>query len=77
MQVTPLTSENQAAALAYLRAMPYRNALPLSNATQLRTACDVLVAQEHGRIFGVASTYHDLPIANLTFAADRVRSSGR
>jgi ribosomal protein S18 acetylase RimI-like enzyme len=70
MQVTPLTSENQAAALAYLRAMPYRNALPLSNATQLRTACDVLVAQEHGRIFGVASTYHDLPIANLTFAAE-------
>ena len=48
------------------------NALPLSNATQLRARCDVLVAEELGRVRGVASTYHDLPIPNLTFA---VRSS--
>ncbi|HEX9370860.1 MAG TPA: GNAT family N-acetyltransferase [Roseiflexaceae bacterium] len=45
------------------------NALPLSNATQLRARCDVLVAEDRGRIAGVASTYHDLPSANLTFAA--------
>jgi ribosomal protein S18 acetylase RimI-like enzyme len=70
MQISPLSSDNQAPALAYLRAAPYRNALPLSNATQLRARCDVLVAEEHGRIHGVASTYHDLPIANLTFAAE-------
>src|SRR6185369_5909817 len=48
------------------------NGLPLSNATQLRARCDVLVAEEHGRVRGVASTYHDLPIPNLTFV---VRSS--
>src|SRR5207247_2174642 len=56
-------------ALAYLRRSPYRNALPLSNATQLRGRCDVLVAEENGQVFGVASTYHDPPIQNLTFAA--------
>ncbi|HNP70725.1 MAG TPA: GNAT family N-acetyltransferase [Kouleothrix sp.] len=70
MMIAPLAPANQPAALAYLRALPYRNALPLSNATQLRGACDVLVAEERGHVVGVASTYHDLPIANLTFAAD-------
>jgi ribosomal protein S18 acetylase RimI-like enzyme len=70
MHVSPMTSESQPAALAYLRAAPYRNALPLSNITQLRARCDVLVAEEQGRVCGVASTYHDLPIANLTFAAE-------
>lgn len=69
MQITPLGVENHDTALAYLRSSPYRNALPLSNATQLRARCDVLVAQEHGSVYGVASTYHDLPIPNLTFAA--------
>ncbi|MFN8567592.1 MAG: GNAT family N-acetyltransferase [Kouleothrix sp.] len=69
MDIAPLTPDNQAHALAYLRGSPYRNALPLSNATQLRAACDVLVASQRGRVLGVASTYHDLPIANLTFAA--------
>jgi ribosomal protein S18 acetylase RimI-like enzyme len=69
MQISPLNPANQAAALAYLRASPYRNALPLSNATQLRAASDVLVAAERERVLGVISTYRDLPIANLTFAA--------
>jgi ribosomal protein S18 acetylase RimI-like enzyme len=69
MHISPLTSGSQPAALAYLRAAPYRNALPLSNATQLRSRCDVLVAEDRGRVIGVASTYHDLPIPNLTFAA--------
>jgi ribosomal protein S18 acetylase RimI-like enzyme len=72
MQITPLEAENHESALAYLRRSPYRNALPLSNATQLRARCDVLVAEDHGQVRGVASTYHDLPIPNLTFA---VRSS--
>jgi ribosomal protein S18 acetylase RimI-like enzyme len=70
MQIAPLNLNNQAAALAYLRASPYRNALPLSNATQLRARCDVVVAEEHGRVHGIASTYHDLPIPNLTFAVE-------
>ena len=70
MHVSPLTSKSQTAALAYLRSAPYRNALPLSNITQLRGRCDVLVAEEHGRVRGVASTYHDLPIPNLTFAVE-------
>ncbi len=69
MQIAPLNADNQAAALAYLRTMPYRNALPLSNASQLRAVSDVVVAADAGRVLGVASTYHDLPIANLTFAA--------
>src|SRR5215217_6129836 len=72
MNISPLQLENQEATLAYLRSSPYRNALPLSNATQLRARCDVLVAEDQGRVRGVASTYHDLPIPNLTFA---VRSS--
>src|SRR5436190_17218994 len=72
MQISSLQPANQEATLAYLRSSPYRNALPLSNATQLRSRCDVLVAEEQGRVRGVASTYHDLPIPNLTFA---VRSS--
>jgi ribosomal protein S18 acetylase RimI-like enzyme len=69
MHITPLSSENQTAALAYLRAAPYRNALPLSNITQLRVHCDAVVAEQGGQVVGVASTYHDLPIPNLTFAA--------
>ena len=70
MQISPLNPDNQAAALAYLRGSPYRNALPLSNATQLHARCDVLVAEEYRRVRGVASTYHDLPIPNLTFAVE-------
>jgi ribosomal protein S18 acetylase RimI-like enzyme len=69
MHITQLNHQNQSAALAYLRAMPYRNALPLSNITQLRGSCDALVAEQNGAIAGVASTYHDLPIPNVTFAA--------
>jgi hypothetical protein len=62
--------------LAYLRALPYRNALPLSNVSQLHARCDVLVAEEHGRVLGVASTYHDLPLPNMTFAADHADVAG-
>lgn len=69
MHISPLGPDNQTAALAYLRSSPYRNALPLSNSTQLRHACDVLVAEDEGRVVGVGSTYHDLPVPNLTFAA--------
>lgn len=76
MQISPLSPDNQPAALAYLRASPYRNALPLSNSTQLRQACDVLVAEDEGRVIGVASTYHDLPVANLTFAAGGSATAG-
>lgn len=71
MQIAPMTTEPQPAVLAYLRAAPYRNALPLSNSTQLRNCCDVLVAEAHGEVLGMVSTYHDLPFLNLTFAADR------
>lgn len=71
MQITPLSPANQADALVYLRLAPYRNALPLSNVTQLRARCTVLVAEAGGRVAGVASTYHDLPLANMTFAAER------
>jgi ribosomal protein S18 acetylase RimI-like enzyme len=77
MQISPLGPDNQSAALTYLRASPYRNALPLSNATQLRGRCDVLIASELGRVRGVASTYHDLPIPNLTFAVDTGDIAGR
>lgn len=70
MEFVPLSTENQAAVLAYLRRSPYRNALPLSNASQLRARCDLVVAESAGQVRGVASTYHDLPIPNLTFAAD-------
>ena len=76
MPIAPLSSENHAAALAYLRTSPYRNALPLSNITQLRTHCDALVAEQHGAVVGVASTYHDLPIPNLTFAAASAEIAG-
>jgi ribosomal protein S18 acetylase RimI-like enzyme len=69
MRITPLNSDNQSAALTYLRAAPYRNALPLSNITQLRIYCDAVVAEQGGAVVGVATTYHDLPIPNLTFAA--------
>ena len=76
MQISPLGLDNQPAALAYLRSSPYRNALPLSNSTQLRQFCDVLVAEDEGRVVGVASTYHDLPVANLTFAAGGSTTAG-
>ncbi|HEU5013339.1 MAG TPA: GNAT family N-acetyltransferase [Roseiflexaceae bacterium] len=69
MNITTLDTENQAAALAFLRSSPYRNALPLSNVGQLRAHCDVLVAAQGGRVVGVMSFYRDLPILNLTFAA--------
>jgi len=69
MHISPLTAHSQQAALAYLRTAPYRNALPLSNITQLRGRCDALVAEQNGKVVGVASTYHDLPIPNITFAA--------
>jgi ribosomal protein S18 acetylase RimI-like enzyme len=76
MHIEPLTPQNQPAALAYLRAAPYRNALPLSNMTQLRARCDVLLAEWRGAILGVASTYHDLPLPNLTFAAGSADIAG-
>ncbi len=69
MHIEPLTPQKQAAALAYLRAAPYRNALLLSNLTQLRASYDVLIAERGGAILGIASTYHDLPVPNLVFAA--------
>lgn len=69
LHISPLTAKSQSAVLAYLRSAPYRNALPLSNITQLRSRCDVLVTEQHGKVVGVASTYHDLPISNVTFAA--------
>jgi ribosomal protein S18 acetylase RimI-like enzyme len=69
VQIAALDPANQSAVLAYLRAAPYRNALLLSNVSQLRARCDVLVAVEDERVLGVASTYHDLPLPNLTFAA--------
>jgi ribosomal protein S18 acetylase RimI-like enzyme len=69
MHISPLNPHNQPAALAYLRSLPYRNALPLSNITQLRGRCDVVVAEQNGKVVGVVSTYHDLPIPNITFAA--------
>ncbi|HEU4324667.1 MAG TPA: GNAT family N-acetyltransferase [Roseiflexaceae bacterium] len=72
MEITPLSPQNQAAVLAYLRRAPYRNALPLSNASQLRARCDVLVAETEGMVRGVASTYRDLPIPNLTFATESI-----
>ena len=76
MDISPLSPSNQPAALAYLRSSPYRNALPLSNASQLRPACDVLVAERGGRVQGVISTYHDLPIPNLAFAANASATVG-
>lgn len=74
MRVTPLGPSTQAEALAYLRRWPYRNALPLSNVTQLRARCTALVAEDVGRVVGVASSYHDLPAPNLTFAVDDGRT---
>lgn len=76
MQIEPLTSQTQAAALAYLRAAPYRNALLLSNLTQLRASCDVLIAERDGAVLGIASTYHDLPVPNLIFAAATSETAG-
>ena len=71
MNISPLTDQNAPAALAYLRAWPYRNALLLANVAQLRARCDVLVAERGARILGLASTYHDLPMPNMVFAAER------
>ena len=71
MNILPLSDQNAPAALAYLRAWPYRNALLLSNLSQLRARCDVLVAERGARIVGVTSTYRDLPMPNLVFAAER------
>lgn len=71
IQISALDPHNQPATLAYLRTMPYRNALPLANVTQLRARCDALVAADGARVLGVASTYHDLPLPNLTFAAQQ------
>lgn len=76
MQVSPLTTHTQPAALAYLRAAPYRNALPLANISQLRGRCDVVVAEQQGRVAGVASTYRDLPLPNVTFAARSAAAVG-
>ncbi len=76
MRISPLTSESQPTVLAYLRALPYRNALALSNVSQLHARCEVLVAEEHGQVLGVASTYHDLPLPNMTFAADHADVAG-
>jgi ribosomal protein S18 acetylase RimI-like enzyme len=69
MEISAYSSDLHDAVLAHLRAMPYQNAIVLSNVTQLRSRCDVLVAHEQGRVMAVASTYHDLPIANLVFTA--------
>jgi ribosomal protein S18 acetylase RimI-like enzyme len=76
LRVSALGPQNQAAALAYLRLWPYRNALPLSNVTQLRPRCTVAVAEDAGRVVGVASHYRDLPIANMTFATDEGATLG-
>ena len=70
MQIAPLVADTLPAALEFLRGAPYRNALPLSNVTQLRGRCDVLVAEQNERVIGVASTNHDLPLPNVTFAAN-------
>ena len=43
MRISPLSSENQPAALAYLRSAPYRNALPLSNITAILQAIPLLM----------------------------------
>ncbi len=69
--VAPLDIANEQRALRFLRASPYRNAIPLANATQLRRDCDVVVAELGGRVVGVGTTYHDLPVPNINFAADR------
>lgn len=69
MIIAPLNPYNQTGAVAYLRKLPYRNALTLSNVTQLRSRCDVLVAEEN-TVVGVASTYLDLPLPNLTFVVN-------
>lgn len=76
MNIAPLTTGNQQAALAFLRASPYRNALPLSNVSQLRDRCDALVATHGTRVIGVMSFYRDLPILNLTFAAKQREVAG-
>lgn len=69
MEICVLTPELLTPTFAYLRRSPYRNALLLSNISQLRQSCDVLVAQHHEEIVGVASTYRDLPTPNFIFAA--------
>jgi RimJ/RimL family protein N-acetyltransferase len=76
VQIAALDQANQSTVLAYLRAAPYRNALLLGNVTQLRARCDVLVAVEGAHVHGVASTYHDLPLPNLTFVAQHPDTIG-
>lgn len=70
MKVCSLTDSIQPAVLDYLRGSVYRNALLIANASQLRSSCDVIAALDRSSVTGVASTYHDLPVANLAFAAD-------
>ena len=69
-RVVPLTDEIQPAVLDYLRGAVYRNALLIANASQVRSRCDVIAALDGPAVVGVASTYSDLPLTNLTFAAD-------
>jgi ribosomal protein S18 acetylase RimI-like enzyme len=71
MRIASLDDASRPEVLAYLRRSPYRNALPLSNASQLYNRCDVVVASSDTGVVGVASTYRDLPFANLTFATSR------
>lgn len=72
IEISPYSSDLHDAVLTHLRALPYQNAIVLSNVTQLRSRCDVLLAHDQGRVLAVASTYHDLPIANLVFTARTV-----
>ncbi|HMO59457.1 MAG TPA: GNAT family N-acetyltransferase [Roseiflexaceae bacterium] len=72
LQISPLADRLHQAAVTFLRGAPYRNALPLANVTQLRASCDVVVAHDDGMILGVASSYRDLPVPNVTYAASRM-----
>jgi ribosomal protein S18 acetylase RimI-like enzyme len=71
MRIAPLDNDSRPEVLTFLRRSPYRNALPLSNVSQLLARCDVTVASSDTGVVGVASTYLDLPFANLTFAVSR------
>jgi ribosomal protein S18 acetylase RimI-like enzyme len=73
----PLTDGIQPAVLDYLRRSVYRNALLIANASQLRSRCDVIAALDGPTVVGVASTYDDLPLTNLAFAADSGDIAGR
>ena len=74
MRLRPLTDSTQPAVLDYLRGAVYRNALLIANASQLRSRCDVVAALDGSRVVAVASTYADLPLPNLSFAADSDRT---